>query len=42
VPTARATDDVLDFCREGRLGYSVAFELSEQVRAAIAFVHSVG
>jgi len=33
--TAGATHDLLDFCRDGRLRYSVGFELSEQVRAAI-------
>jgi len=33
--SAGATHDLLDFCREGRLRYSVGFELSEQVRAAI-------
>ena len=33
--SAGATHDLLAFCREGRLRYSVGFELSEQVRAAI-------
>ena len=33
--SAGATHDLLDFCREGRLRYSVGYELSEQVRAAI-------
>ena len=33
--SAGATHDFLDFCREHRLRYSVGFELSEQVRAAI-------
>ena len=33
--SAGATHDLMDFCREGRLQYSVGFELSEQVRAAI-------
>jgi len=33
--SAGATHDLLDFCREGRLRYSVGFELSEPVRAAI-------
>ena len=33
--SAGATHDLLDFCREHRLRYSVGFELSEQVRAAI-------
>ncbi len=33
--SAGATHDLLDFCREGRLQYSVGYELSEQVRAAI-------
>jgi len=33
--SAGATHDLLDFCREGRLGYSVGYELSEAVRAAI-------
>ena len=32
---AGATHDLLDFCREHRLRYSVGYELSEQVRAAI-------
>jgi len=33
--TAGATHDLLDFCREHRLRYSVGYELSNQVRAAI-------
>ena len=33
--SAGATHDLMDFCREGRLRYSVGYELSEQVRAAI-------
>ena len=33
--SAGATHDLLDFCREHRLCYSVGYELSEQVRAAI-------
>jgi len=33
--TAGATHDLLDFCREGRLRYTVGYELSEAVRAAI-------
>ena len=33
--SAGATHDLLDFCREGRLRYSVGYELSEAVRAAI-------
>ncbi len=33
--SAGATHDLLDFCRVGRLRYSVGYELSEQVRAAI-------
>ena len=33
--SAGATHDVLDFCREGRLRFSVGDELTEQVRAAI-------
>ena len=33
--SAGATHDLLDFCREHRLRYSVGYELSEQVRAAI-------
>jgi hypothetical protein len=33
--SAGATHDLLGFCREGRLRYSVGFELSEPVRAAI-------
>jgi len=33
--SAGATHDLLDFCREGRLRYSVGYELSEPVRAAI-------
>ena len=33
--TAGATHDLLDFCREGRLHYTVGYELSEAVRAAI-------
>ena len=33
--TAGATHDLLDFCREHRLRYSVGYELSEAVRAAI-------
>ena len=32
---AGATHEVMDFCREHRLRYSVGFELTEQVRAAI-------
>jgi len=33
--SAGATHDLLDFCREHRLRYSVGYELSEQVRGAI-------
>lgn len=33
--SAGATHDLLDFCREHRLRYSVGYELSERVRAAI-------
>jgi hypothetical protein len=33
--SAGATHEVMDFCREHRLRYSVGFELTEQVRAAI-------
>jgi len=33
--SAGATHDVLDFCREHRLRYTVGYELSESVRAAI-------
>jgi len=33
--SAGATHDLMDFCREGRLRYSVGYELSEQVRTAI-------
>jgi len=33
--SAGATHDLMDFCREGRLRYSVGYEFSEQVRAAI-------
>ncbi|MCA1701114.1 MAG: IS1380 family transposase, partial [Actinobacteria bacterium] len=33
--SAGATHDLLDFCREGRLRYSVGYELCEAVRAAI-------
>ena len=33
--SAGATHDLLDFCREHRLGYSVGYELTDQVRAAI-------
>jgi hypothetical protein len=33
--SAGATHDLLDFCREHRLRYSVGFELTDQVRAAI-------
>ncbi|MGH8732408.1 MAG: IS1380 family transposase [Burkholderiales bacterium] len=33
--TAGATHDLLDFCREHRLRYSVGYELTEQIRAAI-------
>ena len=36
--TAGATHDLLDFCREHRLRYSVGYELSEAVRAAIVKV----
>jgi hypothetical protein len=32
---AGATHEVIDFCREHRLRYSVGLELTEQVRAAI-------
>ena len=37
--SAGATHDLLDFCREGRLRYSVGYELSEAVRAAILQIH---
>jgi len=37
--SAGATHDLMDFCREGRLRYSVGYELSEQVRAAILRSH---
>jgi len=33
--SAGATHDLLDFCREGRLRYTVGYELSEAVRTAI-------
>jgi hypothetical protein len=33
--TAGATHDLLDFCREHRLRYTVGYELTDQVRAAI-------
>jgi Transposase DDE domain group 1 len=33
--SAGATHDLLDFCREHRLRYSVGYELTDQVRAAI-------
>jgi hypothetical protein len=33
--SAGATHDLLDFCREHRLRFSVGYELTEQVRAAI-------
>jgi hypothetical protein len=33
--SAGATHEVMDFCREHRLRFSVGFELTEQVRAAI-------
>ncbi len=33
--TAGVTHGLLDFCGEGRLGYSVGYELTDQVRAAI-------
>ncbi len=33
--SAGATHDLLDFCREGRLRFSVGYELTDQVRAAI-------
>jgi len=36
--TAGATHELLDFCREGRLCFSVGYELSEAVRAAILIV----
>jgi DDE family transposase len=36
--SAGATHDLLDFCREHRLRYSVGYELTEQVRAAILTV----
>jgi Transposase DDE domain group 1 len=33
--SAGATHELLDFCREGRLRYSVGYELTDQVRAAV-------
>ncbi len=33
--SAGATHELLDWCREGRIGYSVGFDLTEPVRAAI-------
>ena len=33
--SAGATHGLLDYCREGNLGFSVGYELTEQVRAAI-------
>jgi hypothetical protein len=36
--SAGATHQLLDFCREGRLRYSVGYELTDQVRAAILAV----
>ena len=33
--SAGATHDLLDFCREGRLRFSVGYELTDQVRGAI-------
>jgi DDE family transposase len=35
VDSAGATHELLDWCREGRLRYSVGYDLTDQVRAAI-------
>jgi len=35
VDTAGATHELLDWCRDGRVRYSVGYDLTEQVRAAI-------
>jgi Transposase DDE domain group 1 len=35
VDSAGATHELLDFCREGRIRYSVGYDLTDQVRAAI-------
>jgi len=35
VDSAGATHDLLDWCREGRIRYSVGYDLTDQVRAAI-------
>ncbi|MCA1700491.1 MAG: IS1380 family transposase [Actinobacteria bacterium] len=35
VDSAGATHELLDWCREGRIGFSVGFDLTESVRAAI-------
>jgi hypothetical protein len=35
VDSAGATHELLDWCREGRIGYSVGYDLTETVRAAI-------
>ncbi len=35
VDSAGATHDLLDWCREGQIGFSVGYDLTESVRAAI-------
>ena len=35
VDSAGSSHDLLDWCRQGRIGYSVGYELSDTVRAAI-------
>jgi len=35
VDSAGATHDLLDWCREGRIGFSVGYDITETVRAAI-------
>ena len=35
VDTAGASHELLDWCREGRIRFSVGYELTETVRAAI-------
>ena len=33
--TAGATHELMNYCREGRLRYTVGYQLTEQVRGAI-------
>ena len=37
--SAGATHDLVDYCREGNMRFSVGYELTEQVRAAILQIH---